>query len=208
MFITTGIPAAIERIKGQQATATDEATKARLAAQLVVQQNYLAATNAITVTPPTVTLRDSLTLYRGGREIRLLFLGRGHTGGDVVVFLPKERVVVSGDLMTNGTSYIGDGYVPDWIETLNKLKALDFDWVLPGHGAAFQGKVKIDQFQAYLRDFWTQAEKLHKAGVPAAEAAKQIDLRAHAADFPSITAAGILDHGVYQAYDIMEGKIK
>jgi hypothetical protein len=59
-----------------------------------------------------------------------------------------------------------------------------------------------------LRDFWTQAEKFHKAGVPAAEAAKQIDLRAHAANFPSITAAGILDHGVFQAYDIMEGKIK
>ena len=208
MFITQGIPAAIDRIKGQQATAADDATKQRLAEQLKVQQNYQAAVNAVVVTPPTVTLKDSMTLYRGGREIRLLFLGRGHTGGDVVVFLPKERVVVSGDLMTNGTSYIGDGYVPDWIETLNKLKALDFDWVLPGHGAAFQGKAKIDQFQSYLRDFWSQAEKLHKAGVPAAEAAKQIDLRSHAADFPSITAAGILDHGVFQAYDIMEGKIK
>jgi glyoxylase-like metal-dependent hydrolase (beta-lactamase superfamily II) len=154
------------------------------------------------------TLRDSMTLYRGGREIRLMFLGRGHTGGDVVVYLPKERVVATGDLLTNGTSYIGDGYIPDWIETLNKLKALDYDWTLPGHGAAFQGKARVDQFQSYLRDFWSQAEKLHAAKVPAGDAAKQIDLRSHAADFPALTSIGILDHGVYQAYDLMEGKIK
>ena len=173
-----------------------------------MQENYLAATNAVTVTPPTVTLADSLTLYRGGREIRLLFLGRGHTGGDVVVYLPKERVVATGDLLVTNLSYIGDAYITDWIATLDRLKGLDFDWVLPGHGQAFQGKAKIDQFQSYLRDFWSQAQKLHAAGVKPEDAAKQVDMRSHATDYPSITAPGVLDHGVYRAYELIEGTVK
>ena len=173
-----------------------------------MQENYLAATSAVTVTPPTLTPGQSMTLYRGGREIRRLFLGRGHTGGDVVVFLPKERVVITGDLLTAGPAYLGDGFITDWVATLDRLKALDFDWTLPGHGAAFQGKAKVDHFQSYLRDFWGQAQKLHAAGVKPEDAAKQIDMRSHAADYPTLTTVGILDHGVYRAYDLMEGRIK
>ena len=135
-----------------------------------------------------MTLTDTMTLYRGGREIRLLFLGRGHTGGDVVVYLPKERVVATGDLLTAGPSYLGDAFLTDWIATLDRLRALDFDTVLPGHGEAFQGKAKIDHFQSYLEDFWQQAKALHDAGVSAEEAARRIDLRSHAADYPD--AAG------------------
>jgi cyclase len=202
------IPAQIEQTKKQIATATDAAAQAKLRTQLSVQENYLAATNAVSVTPPTLTLAESMTLYRGGREIRLLFLGRGHTGGDVIVYLPKERVIATGDLLGTNPSYIGDAFITDWVSTLEKLKAVEFDWVLPGHGPAFQGKAKIDQFQSYLRDFWSQAERLHKAGVKPDEAAKQIDLRSHATDYPGITNPGVLDHGVYRAYELMEGKIK
>jgi cyclase len=207
MFIG-GLPAQIEQTKKQIAAATDEAARSKLRTQLSVQENYVTATNAVNVTPPTVTLAESMTLYRGGREIRLLFLGRGHTGGDVVVYLPKERVIVTGDLLVANLSYLGDAFVPDWIATLDRLKGLDFDWTLPGHGAAFQGKAKIDQFQSYLRDFWSQSQKLHTAGVKPEDAAKQIDMRAHATDYPSITAPGVLDHGVYRAYELIEGKVR
>ena len=56
--------------------------------------------------------------------------------------------MATGDLLVEGTSYLGDAYVPEWSATLDKLRALDFDWVLPGHGNAFQGKAKIASSRA------------------------------------------------------------
>ncbi|HEX9732902.1 MAG TPA: MBL fold metallo-hydrolase [Thermoanaerobaculia bacterium] len=71
----------------------------RLAAQVAGMKAFWEAVQAIVPTPPTLTLDRRLTLHRGGREIRLAFFGRGHTGGDVVVYLPAEKVLVSGDLL-------------------------------------------------------------------------------------------------------------
>ncbi len=202
-----GIPGQVAQLRTRLAASTDVAERDRLQTQIDRALNHIEGAKAVVPTPPTVTLTDQLRLYRGGREIRLLFLGRGHTGGDVVIFLPKERVVITGDLLVEGTAYMGDAYVADWIQTLDRLKALDFDYVLPGHGTAFKGKTKIDHFQAYLRDFQGEVQKLHDAaGVPPDEAAKRIDMRAHAKNYPNITAAGVIPDGVQRAYELMDGK--
>ena len=100
-----------------------------------------------------------MTLFRGDREIRLLYLGHGHTGGDLVVYLPKESVLCSGDLLVNGIANLIDGYVNDWPDALEKLKPLDFVDVIPGHGEPFKGKERIDWFQSYLRDLWKQGPR-------------------------------------------------
>jgi len=207
MFVGA-IPSQIAQLRKQIDGMADADAKRKLGDQLQVQEQYQMATASVKPQPPTVTLTDSLTLHRGGREIRLLFLGRGHTGGDVVVYLPKERVVVTGDLLGAGPSYLGDAYLTDWAATLDRLRALDFDMVLPGHGDAFQGKAKIDHFQAYLKDFWRQAKTLHDEGLSAEEAARRIDLRSHAANYPTIREAGVLNHGVYRAYDEIEGRVR
>jgi glyoxylase-like metal-dependent hydrolase (beta-lactamase superfamily II) len=146
-----------------------------------------------------------LTLHRGGREIQLAFFGRGHTAGDVVVYLPAERVLVTGDLLTAGVPYMGDAYVPEWIETLEALKALDVEVILPGHGAAFEGVAKIGYLQAYLRDLWREASALHAAGVSAPEAAKKIDMTAHAEHFPEISGPGVSEHAVERIYELLDG---
>ena len=208
-FYVGGVPGQIQALEKRLAAATDDKDRATIQAQLEIQRNYLEGTKAVTPTPPTMTLTHSMTLHRGAREIRLLFLGRGHTAGDVVVYLPKERLVATGDLLVEGTSYMGDAFFTEWIQTIEALKQVDFDTVLPGHGRAFSGKAKLDHWQAYLRDFWGQAQKFHKAGVPWQEAAKQVDLRGNAVNYPAIRTAGIIpDHGMRRAYELLDGKIK
>jgi glyoxylase-like metal-dependent hydrolase (beta-lactamase superfamily II) len=208
MFIG-GLPGRITELKDRVAKTADAAERGKLQSQLAVLETQLEGTRAIAVKPPTVTLTDHLTLFRGSREIRLLFLGRAHTGGDIVVFLPKERVVITGDLLVEGTSYMGDAFVPEWIQTIEALKAVDFDTVLPGHGKAWTGKAKLDHWQAYLRDFWAQAQKFHAAGTPWEEAARQVDLRGNAVNYPGIRTAGLVpNHGMRRAYELLDGKVK
>jgi glyoxylase-like metal-dependent hydrolase (beta-lactamase superfamily II) len=185
--------------------ASDQTKVEELKKNIEIQKQYQDATGAIEVTPPTTTLSQRMTLFRGGREIQLLYFGRGHTGGDVVVYLPREKVVASGDLMTAGLSYMGDGYLEEWADTLEELKRLDFEWVLPGHGQAFREREKIDYFQAYLRDLSQKIAKMHADGVSAADAAQKIDMTSHAAHFPTITGPGVHPHAVERAYALLEG---
>lgn len=86
------------------------------------------------VTPPTLLVEQSMTLWRGSREIRLLFLGRGNTAGDVIVHLPHEGIVATGDLVVHPIPYGFGVYPGDWIETLDRLKALGARVWMPGHG--------------------------------------------------------------------------
>jgi len=205
-FFVGGVPNTIKNLEQRLAEATDAKEQATIRAQLEVQRNHLVGTKAVKPTAPTLTLTHTMTLHRGAREIRVLHLGRGHTAGDVVIHLPKERIVATGDLLVENTSYLGDAYFTEWVDTIEALKKLDFDTVLPGHGRAFTSKAKLDHWQAYLRDFWAQAQKFHKAGVPAEEAARQVDLRAHAVNYPLIRSAGITpNHGMLRAYEILGG---
>jgi glyoxylase-like metal-dependent hydrolase (beta-lactamase superfamily II) len=208
-FFVGGVPNTVKNLEARLAAARDDKERQTIQAQLAVQRNHLEGTKAVVPTPPNVTLTHTLTLHRGAREIRILHLGRAHTAGDVIVHLPKERIIATGDLLVEGTSYMGDAYFTEWINTIDALKQVDFDTVLPGHGRAFTGKAKLDHWQAYLRDFWTQAQKFHQAGVPWEEAAKQVDLRGNAANYPTIRTPGIVpNHGMLRAYEILDGKVK
>ena len=77
--------------------------------------------------------------------------------------------------------------------------------VIPGHGDPFKGKERIDYFQAYLRDLWQQASRLHAAHVPVEEAAKRIDMTAHKAHYPTIQGPGLNPVYVQRMYDVMDG---
>lgn len=194
-----------------------EYTRARLSAPNYMTSgmlgNLLGGQNALAPqlkelkpTPPNVTLSDHLTLWRGDREIRLLYLGRGHTGGDVVVYLPKERVLCTGDLLVNGIANLIDGFVNVWPDALEKLKPIDFVDVIPGHGDPFKGKERIDWFQAYLRDLWKQSTALHDRGLAATDAAKQVDLTSHKGHFASITGPGVNPAYMARIYEVIENR--
>jgi glyoxylase-like metal-dependent hydrolase (beta-lactamase superfamily II) len=203
----TAMPGQIETMRKRIADEKDPATRTKLQTQLRVAENNYASQKELKPTPPNVTLTTEMSLFRGTREIQIRYLGRGHTAGDVVVFLPKERVVMTGDFLTSGLSNMSDSYPQDWVASLDALKKLDFDTVLPGHGEAFTDKAKIDYFQAYLRDVWSETSRLKKEGVSVEEAAKRVDMTKHKGQLP-IQAPGIPPIAATRIYDLLDGKVK
>jgi cyclase len=143
------------------------------------------------VAPPTLGMTTRLALYRGDREIRILYIGRGHSDNDIVVLLPKERILCTGDLLTGVLPDMSDGNITEWVSTLEAMKVLDFDTVLPARGAPFKGKEKISAWQSYLRDVLAQATELLNNGTSVEETARRVDLTSHQKDFPEITGRGV-----------------
>jgi glyoxylase-like metal-dependent hydrolase (beta-lactamase superfamily II) len=195
------VPERVKALRDRIAQEHDAQQKAALERQVTNAVNYLEQVKEIRVTPPNISFDRTMTIVRGGREIRLLYLGRGHTDTDIVTYLPKERIVATGDLMESVVSYAGDSYPEEWIATLDKLKELDFDTVMPGHGAVFHGKSKITAFQSYLRDVLTQVAALRAQGLSAEEAAAKVDVTKYRDEFANIRGVGIDPAAVRRIYE-------
>ena len=202
------MPIQIEALKKQLGDAKDPAQRATIEKQLAATQADLEELKKLKPTPPTATYSSKMTIYRGQREIQLLFLGRGHTQGDTVVFLPKERIVCTGDLMESRLAYMGDAMFDEWITTLETLKNLDFDTVLPGHGVPFHEKSLITAYQSYLKDLIVKVAELRKQGLSVEETAQKVDLTSHKADFPQIQGPGADVRGVRRMYEWMDERAK
>ena len=130
----------------------------------------------ITVTPPTTTIEDELTLDLGGIEARIVYLGPAHTAGDVVVHLPEAGVVFTGDLLFHNCAPIGwEGTNAQWITALETIAALECETVIPGHGpiATNEGVFAMRDYLAYVFD---EAKVHHEAGLSPLEASKKIEL--------------------------------
>src|SRR5881227_1257709 len=106
------------------------------------------------LTWPTLVFERRLTLWLGSLEVDILQLGRGHTKGDTVVWLPQEKVLFSGDLVEYGaTPYTGDAYLLDWPATLDAIAALGPEKLVPGRGASLQSKAEVASGLAGTRAF-------------------------------------------------------
>jgi glyoxylase-like metal-dependent hydrolase (beta-lactamase superfamily II) len=204
--LLANLPKQTADLRARAAAESEPAAKAKLQQQLASQEAFSQQIRETKPTPPNLTITDQMTFFRGDREIRLLYLGRGHTGGDLVVYLPRERVLCTGDLLVNQIANLVDGYVNEWPAALEQLRGLDFVDVIPGHGEPFKGKDRVDWFQAYLRDLWQQTVRLHTDGIPAAEAARRIDMTAHKPHYASINAPGVPLVAVTRMYAVMEGR--
>ena len=190
----------MDDLKKQVADEKDAAKKAALNKQLAGAQQMQAELKELKPTPPNKTYKDKLVIQSGSREIDLLWLGHGHTEGDTVVYLPKEKIVATGDLMESRLAYMGDAIFDEWIDTLDRLKKLDFNVVLPGHGIPFGDKKLIDAYQDYLQDVIVKGNELKRSGTSVEDAAKTIDLTSHAKDFPQITGKGADLRGMRRLY--------
>ena len=121
------------------------------------------------LTWPTITFTGKLTLWLGKLEVQLLQLGRGHTKGDTVVWLPSERAMLSGDLVEfDATPYAGDAYFQDWPATLDAIAALKPVALVPGRGPALKGEAQVAAglagTKAFVSDVWASVQAGAAAG--------------------------------------------
>ncbi len=124
------------------------------------------------LTWPTMTFQGTMTLWLGKLEVRIMQLGRGHTKGDTVVWLPGEKTLLSGDLVEYGaTPYAGDSYYEDWPKTLDAIAALEPEALVPGRGAALKTPKEVAEGLAGTRAFISD---LYEAVKVAARAGKDL----------------------------------
>jgi len=124
------------------------------------------------LTWPTMTFQGTMTLWLGKLEVKLMQLGRGHTKGDTVVWLPAEKTLLSGDLVEFGaTPYAGDSYFEDWPTTLDAVAALQPSALVPGRGAALKTPAEVAEGLAGTRAFISE---LYAAVKSAAQSGKDL----------------------------------
>ena len=117
------------------------------------------------LTWPTIVFDKRMTLWMGKLQVEIMQLGRGHTKGDTVVWLPQEKILFSGDLVEFGaTPYTGDAYLTDWPATLDAIAALKPQKLVPGRGAALQTPADVKAGLDGTRAFITAMFEAVKAG--------------------------------------------
>jgi len=127
------------------------------------------------LTRPTLTFQNKMTLWLGKLEVQILQLGRGHTKGDTVVWLPQDKVLFSGDLVEfDATPYAGDAYFQDWPQTLDNIAALKPEKLVPGRGAALQSPAQVAAGLAGTRAFVSELYESVKAGASAGRDLKTV----------------------------------
>ena len=147
------------------------------------------------LTWPTITFKGAMTLWLGSFEVRLIQLGRGHTKGDTVVWLPQQKILFSGDLVEfDATPYAGDAYFQDWPATLDNIAALQPVALVPGRGAALTSPDMVAQGLAGTRAFVSDLYSSVKAGAAAGHDLRSIYKDTHAALKPKYGQWVIFDH--------------
>ena len=152
----------------------DESERALLRTFIDGLEEYKKEMTPPRVTLPSMTFERRMVIHRAGREVHLLFLGRAHTAGDVVAFVPSERVIATGDLMHGLLPFMGDGFPDEWPATLKALEALEFDRVIPGHGAVQDGKAVLSEFRGYVEEITEKVSRGAERGQPLGELKKSI----------------------------------
>jgi cyclase len=160
--------------------------------------------------PASATLVfDKHTIAMGGEQFQVLFLGRAHTGGDLSVFLPNERILFLSETFLNRVfPAMRSAYPSDWLGALTKAERMDVDTYIPGHGFTEAPEVSKEELRNYhkaLQAVIAEATRLYKAGVPVEDAVKQ----ANFGEYRSWTlAAGQAPIATRKVYEELSGQLK
>jgi cyclase len=182
----TGKQLANELESGKEADGQplSEERKTRARRTLAQVDKVMADARAWVNQSPTLTFDDQLTIDLGGREVLIAFMGRGNTGGDAIAYLPKEKILATGDLVVHPVPFTFDGYPKEWIRTLERLSTLGAQTIVPGHGEVMHDS----RFILQLRDLFNMiVERVETAldrnlVVSLEDVKKMVDLSAQRAE--------------------------
>lgn len=162
------------------------------------------------LTHPTHTFEDSLSLDLGNRLVELRYLGRGHTSGDIVAWLPEERICFAGDLVeAQAAPYMGDAHVAEWsTATLDRVAALDARQLVGGRGEVVRGAevaAAVSDTRAFLHTTLEETRAVKTAGGTLKDAFERV----HARLAPRYAGFPIFEHcmpfNVQRTWDELEG---
>jgi len=162
------------------------------------------------LTWPDVTFHQKMTLWMGKREVQIIQIGRSHTAGDTIVWLPRERVLFSGDCVEYGaTPYCGDAHFADWPGTLDAIRALKPVALVPGRGNSLTTPAQIEEGLSGTADFTADLFGIARKGAAAGHSLKQVYDEAMSVMRPKYGHWVIFDHcmpfDVSRAYDEARG---
>jgi cyclase len=126
--------------------------------------------------PPTVDVERSMTLDRGTRKIEIRFLGRGNTRGDLIVSLPKEKIVATGDLVVAPIPYATNAYAQEWVKTLDKLMSIPATTILPGHGPVMRDWTYVKKVKGALEQTIAAVAAAKKEGLTLPQTTERVQL--------------------------------
>jgi glyoxylase-like metal-dependent hydrolase (beta-lactamase superfamily II) len=162
------------------------------------------------LTWPTITFAQQMSVWLGKREVRLMHIGRGHTAGDVIAYVPDSNVVFSGDLVEyHSACYCGDAHFTDWPAALDRLAAFKANALVPGRGAALATPDKVQAGIEGTRDFLTTLYGSAKDSVAKGLTLKEAFAAARQVMDPKFSDYAIYEHclpfNVSRAYDEAKG---
>jgi glyoxylase-like metal-dependent hydrolase (beta-lactamase superfamily II) len=147
------------------------------------------------LTWPTMTFEGRMSIWLGKLEVQLIQLGRGHTKGDTVAWLPQQRILFSGDLVEfDATPYAGDAYFQDWPHTLDNIAKLEPVALVPGRGAALTTPQQVREGLAGTRAFISDVWECVQAGVKAGKDLNAVYKETYAKLKPKYAHWVIFDH--------------
>jgi cyclase len=161
-----GYIASLEKRAAAAASASPPpADLARVRQLLEDDRFFLEQKRAVRHTFPSLTFTDRLTLHLGGREIQILHFDRAVTPGDAFLYMPKERIVITGDLLVNPISFALSCYPSGWLHTLEKIDALDAATFVPGHGQPLHDRELLHATMDVFRELLSQGKDLKAKGM-------------------------------------------
>ena len=175
--LTTRIPEAEVELEGglheDGRPFTEEETEQQRAAIERAKQ-WLERNRGAEFLAPDVTYSNAMVLQRGARRIEL-FHFRAHTRGDTVVYLPGEKVLITGDVLDD-LPFVGHGHPRKWLATLETLAGLEFDRIVPGHGPVFEGRDQMKRVTGFMAALVAGASDAVAAGKTLEQTQSELDL--------------------------------